>query len=247
MDSADLQQHTTIHVLSECGRLPAEIAELLGISQPEVEAALHQDRWAIAARFLKKRRKISFEKVAEALNMSEARVHSAVQAEHGQAHAGQLAGRLLGSSLQTRLDELSEEDSEMCCPITLMLFREPVIASDGFIYEADSMKALVKNRQVSPITREVLKGEYYPARQKKSEVMGFRETRAEALLQFASDAMDSDPRMTGTALDRVMEYLEVLTHAQVPALARKTTAIWEQTGRPLPDQLRPFVGLSERL
>merc|ERR550537_1619794 len=141
-----------------------------------------QDRFAIAARFLAKK-KMPFDAIAEALKMSEARVHGAVSGKGTVQSA--LAGRLLGNSLQTRLDELCDEDSELCCPVTLMLFRNPVIASDGFMYEEDSVKQLIRNHQVSPITRENLKKEYFPAKQKKSEVLAFREKRAQALIQYA--------------------------------------------------------------
>merc|ERR1719379_3137737 len=167
--------------------------------------------------------------------MSEARVHGAVSLTGAVQSA--LAGRLLGNSLQTRLDELCDEDSELCCPVTLMLFKDPVIASDGFMYEADSVKQLIRNHHVSPCTREQLKKEYFPAKQKKSEVTTFREKRTKDLLQFAKDASPSDMRMAAMALDRVMEY---------PALARETCALWEKTGRPLPAELRPFSSNSRR-
>merc|ERR1712232_467439 len=174
-----------------------------------------------------------------------ARVHGAV---HGQA-AGQsmLAGRLLGNALQARLDELCNEDSEMCCPVTLTLFQDPVIASDGFMYEQDSVKQLIRNRQCSPITREPLDKAYFPARQKKSEVHAFRESRSKELLQFAKDAMSNEPRMAATALDRIMEYLTVLKAAQHPAIAREAAAIWEETGRPLPSELRPHLGMASAM
>merc|ERR1712187_542358 len=173
--------------------------------------------------------------------MSEARVHGAVQGQ-GEGDHSALAGRLLGNSLQQRLDELCDEDSEMCCPVTLMLFRDPVIASDGFMYEADSVKQLIRNHQLSPITREHLKKEYYPAKQKKSEVLAFREKRTQDLLQFAEGTLSSEPRMTCTALDRVLEYLEALRVVQHPALAKHAALLWEKTRRPLPDELRPYGG-----
>merc|ERR1719393_553661 len=103
--------------------------------------------------------------------MNEARVHGAIYGD-GSGNVA-LAGRVLGNSLQKRLDELCDEDSEMCCPVTLMLFRDPVIASDGFMYEAESVKQLIRSHLKSPITREPLQKEYYPAKQKKSEVITF--------------------------------------------------------------------------
>merc|ERR1712187_951201 len=120
----------------------------------------------------------------------------------------------------------------------------PVIASDGFMYEADSVKQLIRNHQVSPITRENLKKEYFQAKQKKSEVLAFREKRTEDLLKFAEDTVSNEPRMAGMALDRVMEYFDVLKPAQHPALARQAAALWDKTGKPLPTVLRPHVGLS---
>merc|ERR1712048_1194380 len=218
-----------------------DISAMLGIEEAAVDAALTQDRYAIAARFLAKK-KVRVQSIAESLNMNEARVHGAIHG--GGSDQVALAGRVLGNSLQTRLDTLCDEDSENCCPVTLVLFRDPVIASDGFMYEADSVKQLIRNKQVSPITRETLKKEYFPAKQKKSEVLAFREKRAEALLQFAKDTASSEPRMAAIALDRVVEYLEVLKPAQHPAIARQTAALWEKTGRPLPSILRPHVGIS---
>jgi len=238
--SADSQLQITIQVLHECGKPKEEICQLVGANEATVEAALSQDRYAIAAKVLAKK-KVSFQNIAQALNMSEARVHGAIHGEGTGPSA--LAGRLLGSTLQMRLDELCDEDSEMCCPVTLMLFRDPVIASDGFMYEAESVKQLIRNRLKSPITREPLQKEHYPAKQKKSEVIAFREKRGQALLQFAKDALTTEPRMAQTALDRVLEYLQVLGPSQYPALSRPAATIWEQTGKPLPNELRPFLGL----
>merc|ERR1711971_1065909 len=93
-------------------------------------------------------------------------------------------GRVLGSSMQQKLDELLDEDPDLCCPVSLMVFAEPVIASDGFIYEKSSLMTLLRNCQVSPMTREVLKQEHRPAQQKKLEAEDFRQKRAQTLLQF---------------------------------------------------------------
>jgi hypothetical protein len=210
---------------------------MLEISEATIDAALSEDRYAISARYLANRKR-PFASIAQALNMSEARVHGAVKSEGQGPGQSALAWRILDNPLQRQLDDLCDEDSELCCPVTLVLFKEPVLASDGFMYEAESVKTLIRNQQASPITREKLKKEYYPARQKKSEVLVFREKRAKGLLQFAEDAMSRERRMSCMALDRVEEYLEVLKPAQHPELARKTIALWEKTGRPLPLALR---------
>merc|ERR1711971_1261846 len=216
-------------------------SQILGINAAAVDSALMQDRYAIAARLLAKKKQ-SFQNIAQILNMSEARVHGAISNDGSGQVA--LAGRVLGNSLQRQLDELCDEDSEMCCPVTLMLFRDPVIASDGFMYEADSAKQLIRTHQNRPITREPLKKEYFQAKQKKSEVLAFREKRAGELLEFFSDASASDMRIACVALDRVVEYLEVMNPAQHAALTRKTSDFWHRTGKPLPNSLRAYVGVN---
>merc|ERR1712113_1253945 len=57
-------------------------------------------------------------------------------------------GRILGNALQQRLDKLTEEDPDLCCPVSLMVFSNPVLASDGFIYDKSSLTQLLSNRQV---------------------------------------------------------------------------------------------------
>lgn len=233
----------TIQVLAECGNERQQICDMLGVRAEVVEDALTQDRYATAAQFLSKR-KLPSSKIAKALKMSESRVHSAI---FGSAGAGAtMAGRVLGSALQQRLDVLSDEDSELCCPVTLMLFVEPVIASDGFMYEAGSVKELIRHRLVSPITREVLKKEYYPAKQAKSEVMSFRERRCEGLLLFAQEARRGEARMANAALDRVKEYLVVMKPAQHPNIARRAATLWEQSDRSVPAELRPYLGFASQ-
>jgi hypothetical protein len=226
--------------LSECGKSLTEISQVVGASEAVVDAVLSEDRYAIAAKYLAKKRKVPIQQIGEALSMSEARVHGAVYNDG--TNQVTLGGRLLGNNLQARLDELCDEDSEMCCPVTLMLFRDPVIASDGFMYEADSVKALIRNRQASPITREPLRKEYFPAKQKKSEVNTFREKRAGDLLKFAQDSLAGEPRLAGVALDRVVEYLDVLKASQYPSIARAAADLLLQAGRPVPSELRPHLG-----
>merc|ERR1712187_167806 len=99
-----------------------------------------------------------------------------------------MAGRVLGSSLQQRLDQLTDEDPDLCCPVSLVVFTEPVIASDGFIYEKASLLTLLRNRQVSPMTREVLKQAYRPAQQKRLQAEDFQQKRCQHLLEFAREA-----------------------------------------------------------
>lgn len=148
--------------------------------------------------------------------------------------------RVLGSELQKQLDDLMEEDSDLCCPVSLMLFVDPVVGSDGFLYEKASYKGLLQNRMVSPMTRERLKTDFLPARQRKSAAMDFRETRSVELLKFAEDVLASEPNMAKEALQRCSEYLEVSTPAKVPGVAKQAADLWRRLGQPLPTTLDGF-------
>jgi len=227
-------------VLSECGCPEDEICQLLGVDAARVRSALAHDRYASAAATLAKQ-KVPLTTIADKLHMSEARVHSAVQAGRSVGNREVMLGRVLGSSHQQRLDELSNEDAELCCPVSLMLFRDPVVASDGFMYESDSIKAIIRNHQASPMTRERLGDNYFPARQKKSDVTAFREKRSDELLRFAEEVLEIHPQMAATALERVQEYLGVLKFSQVPGLAKRAAEVWEKTGRGLPQELQPYL------
>merc|ERR1719191_1082322 len=149
--------------------------------------------------------------------------------------------RVLGSSLQQKLDELLDEDPDLCCPVSLMVFEEPVIASDGFIYEKSSLLTLLKNRQVSPMTREVLKQAYRPAQEKKQQAEDFRQTRCQVLLEFVREAMLEQREMAVTALDRVGDYLEKLRTRKSSVLAQEASQFYAQLGR------APPAGLNMRL
>merc|ERR1739845_121893 len=99
-----------------------------------------------------------------------------------------MAGRILGNALQQKLDKLTEEDPDLCCPVSLMVFSNAVLASDGFMYDQSSLTQLLANRQASPMTREVLKSEYRVAETKRVEVTVFRKQRCQELLAFVEEA-----------------------------------------------------------
>lgn len=171
--------------------------------------------------------------IAPLLGMDEASVAALMAA----APAPGGAGRVLGSELQMKLDKLLDEDSQLCCPVSLLLFVEPVLASDGFMYEKASLQGLLRNHMVSPMTRERLKQEFLPARQKRSAAIEFRTARAEELLRFAEEAAREQPRMASQALQRASEYIEVLGAGNVRTLASRAADLWRQSGQPLPTAL----------
>merc|ERR1712157_706815 len=98
---------------------------------------------------------------------------------------------------------LLQEDPELCCPVSLLLFVNPVIASDGFMYEKASLEGLLRANMASPMTRERLKKEHLPARQRRSAAIEFRERRAKELVRFAAQVGGDMPQMALTAMERV--------------------------------------------
>merc|ERR1719171_1204555 len=63
-----------------------------------------------------------------------------------------VVGRILGSALQEELDNLLYEDPDLSCPITLVLFCDPVVASDGCVYEKSAIEELIRTQGLSPMT-----------------------------------------------------------------------------------------------
>lgn len=147
---------------------------------------------------------------------------------------GLMAGRVLGSVLQQSLDKLLEEDPDLCCPVSLMVFTEPVYASDGFIYEKSMLLQLLGNKQRSPMTREVLKSQYRVATEKISEAVKFRHARSEHLIKFALQAANQQPQMTQIALERVVDYLAVLKDGKARNLACEAAKVYRMLGQPVP-------------
>merc|ERR1712048_1200380 len=152
----------------------------------------------------------------------------------GGARSAPTTGRVLGNFLQRTLDELLEEDPDLCCPVSLMVFREPVRASDGFIYEKAMLAQLLKNKQRSPMTREVLKSEYKAANDKMGEVLQFRHHRSDDLIKFALQAAGQQAQIATTALERATDYITGLNTTQAPSLACEAARVYAMLGRRLP-------------
>jgi len=146
--------------------------------------------------------------IATLLGLPEAEVQAVLDQP-----AAAAPGRVLGSALQAELDKLLLEDAELCCPIALTLCVDPVIASDGFMYEKASLEQLLKapsTSRVSPMTRQPLTKNYLPARQRRSEALEFRQKRGQELLTFAEKAASQKPQIASEAIERVEEYLPAL-------------------------------------
>jgi hypothetical protein len=51
---------------------------------------------------------------------------------------------------------INSENDDLICPITLELFRDPVIAEDGHVYEREAITRWILEHGTSPLTREPL-------------------------------------------------------------------------------------------
>merc|ERR1712224_530160 len=122
-------------------------------------------------------------------------------------------GRVIGSSLQQKLDDLLTEDTDLCCPISLVLLSDPVVASDGFMYEKASLEQLLRTgpNAISPMTRQGLQPHFFPAVDCKKKAFEFREMRSKELLAFADEAIVAGKQqMAVEAAERVAEYIKAL-------------------------------------
>jgi hypothetical protein len=144
--------------------------------------------------------------------------------------------RVLGSNLQEKLDELLEEDPDLCCPISLMLLSDPVLASDGFIYEKASLEQILKTNAMSPFTRQKLTRKFLPAKERMKMAFEFRETRSKELLAFASELIEAGHQhMASEAAERVLDYVKGLAPGSCATIESKLKETYSRLGRTVPD------------
>jgi len=144
-------------------------------------------------------------------------------------------GRVLGSAAQERLDELLFEDEDLCCPVMLVLFQDPVIASDGFIYERSAVETLIKSNRPSPMTREAFGKSVYKARQKAQDANRYREKMLKELIKFADECNDAG--MASAALERATDYLIFLKPKSHIEDTHAVVRSWQKYGKPVPSGL----------
>lgn len=80
------------------------------------------------------------------------------------------------------------ENNLLCCPITYDLFRDPVLAQDGFTYERQVIEEWIRNHGTSPMTRQPLSIEQlHPNRKVKELVDVFEQLLHQKDYQFKLD------------------------------------------------------------
>jgi len=196
-------------------------------AQPNPNAL--DERTAEAARTLAERG-IPPSQIAMLLQVDEAAVNAVIRDA-----AEQHVGRVLGSNLQEKLDDLLIEDPDLCCPVSLMLFSDPVVASDGFMYEKASLELLLKSNAVSPMTRVGLEKQFFPAMERKKRALEFREMRSKELLSFADEAIAAGQQhLAVEAAERVVDYVTGLARGSCTSIETKLRETYATLGRPAP-------------
>lgn len=144
-------------------------------------------------------------------------------------------GRVLGSAAQEKLDGLLFEDEDLCCPVMLVLFQDPVIASDGFIYERTAVETLIQTNRPSPMTREPFGKTVYKARQKAQDANRYREKMVKELIKFADECNDAG--LASAALERATDYLIFLKPRNYIEDTHAVVRSWQKHGKPVPNGL----------
>lgn len=65
------------------------------------------------------------------------------------------------------------DEEKYLCPLTLYYMKEPVLASDGKIYEKKAIKKWYNENKTSPFTREILDGKFILQKKLKTEIKDY--------------------------------------------------------------------------
>jgi Mg-chelatase subunit ChlD len=114
----------------------------------------------------------------------------------------------------------------------LILFLDPVIASDGCVYEKAAIQELMRTQGLSPMTHKPLSCELFPASEIECRVHAFMECCCEQLRNFAVKALQQgELLMASAACERLGVYLAILAAKAAPALQQSYQWLCAQLGQ----------------
>lgn len=87
-------------------------------------------------------------------------------------------------------EEKDEVPTHLVCPITRDLFKDPVIASDGYTYENDAIKTHLKSSKISPMTRTLLTENLTPNRSILDAIDAYQNNGTESSKKIKTDDAD---------------------------------------------------------
>ena len=105
------------------------------------------------------------------------------------------------------VQELLRDPVELCCPISLELMEDPVIAPDGHTYERSFIKCSLEGKRESPMTKEPIHDlVFFPNRDKKSAIVIYREAVVQSVLSMKQKLLSTS---------RIDEALKLLDKAEL--------------------------------
>ena len=87
--------------------------------------------------------------------------------------------RMVMDSLVRRLEE---DPEDFCCPISLCLMEDPVLAEDGRSYERKSIQEALRHRMASPLTNLYMGRRLVPDSKTKTAIVEFKEKVVEDII-----------------------------------------------------------------
>lgn len=127
--------------------------------------------------------------------------------------------------------EMMNDPKELCCPISLSLFQDPVIDGVGHTYDRQSIQTHFKSQKdknqslTSPLSQEPLEDErLVPNRDKKSKIEQYKVEKSQRCFEMAKQSIEKKCGDTALMLIKRASYLipsfEGLN--EIEAVARKT-------------------------
>eukprot|EP00435_Cladocopium_sp_Y103_P058783 s1114_g20.t1 len=103
----------------------------------------------------------------------------------------------------SEVKELLTDPVELCCPISLQLMEDPVIAEDGYTYERSCIQRSLEVKRESPMTNQPIQSlALIPNRDKKSAVVVYREAVVKKGISIKHNLLSS------TSIDEALKLLD---------------------------------------
>ena len=87
-------------------------------------------------------------------------------------------------------EEKDEVPTYLVCPITRDLFKDPVVASDGYTYEKDAIETHLKSSKISPMTRTLLTETFRSNRSILDAIDAYQNNGTESSKKIKTDDAD---------------------------------------------------------
>lgn len=126
-------------------------------------------------------------------------------------------------NFMSEVKELLTDPVDLCCPISLQLMEEPVIAEDGYTYERSSIQHSLEVKQESPLTKQPIQSlALFPNRDKKSAVVVYKEAVVQRVISIKHRLLSSTSNDEALKL---LEKAEVFVRPLLPDTSARRTLV----------------------